>query len=195
MHIVNMWWFFIQIVSMWWFFKHSVSMRWFFIQLVSMRWFFIHIVSVKIIFSMKRGYVYVWGTCKNVWVLRVCFLKSKSIQATKWPRTVYLQLLILEIMTLRYLKTLVFDKVFKKIWCYIIWCFHFWRVLLVIINPLFMVIQLHPPYTLNSQFISGKLTLPQKILEVSSDSPLLFRGEKDTMQVRYIIQVATDFDQ
>ena len=58
-----------------------------------------------------------------------------------------------------------------------------------------MVIQLHPPYTLNSQFISGKLTLPQKILEVSSDSPLLFRGEKDTMQVRYIIQVATDFDQ
>ena len=30
---------------------------------------------------MKRGYVYVWGTSKNVWVLRVCFLKSKSIKA------------------------------------------------------------------------------------------------------------------
>ena len=43
--------------------------------------------------------------------------------------------------------------------------------------------------------ISGKLTLPQKILEVSSDSPLLFRREKDAMQVQYIIQVATDFDQ
>ena len=123
MHIVNMWWFFIQIVSMWWFFKHIVSRRWFFIQLVSMRWFFIHIVSVKIIFRMKRGYVYVWGTCKNAWVLRVCFLKSKSIQATKWPRTVYLQLLILEIMTLRYLKTLVFDKVFKKIQHYLMFSF------------------------------------------------------------------------
>ena len=85
--------------------------------------FFMHIVSVKIIFSMKRGYVYVWGTCKNAWVLRVCFLKSKSIQATKWPRTVYLQLLILEIMTLRYLKTLVFDKVFKKIQHYLMFSF------------------------------------------------------------------------
>ena len=36
-----------------------------------------HIVAFKIIFGMKRGYVYVWGTCKNVWVLWVCFLKSK----------------------------------------------------------------------------------------------------------------------
>ena len=58
-----------------------------------------------------------------------------------------------------------------------------------------MVIQLYPPYKLIPLSISGKLTLPQKILEVSSDSPLLFRREKDAMQVQYTIQVATDFDQ
>ena len=52
-----------------------------------------------------------------------------------------------------------------------------------------------PPYKLIPLSISGKLTLPQKILEVSSDSPLLFRREKDAMQVQYTIQVATDFDQ
>ena len=36
--------------------------------------FFMHIVSFRIIFSMKRGYAYVWGTFKNVRVLRACFL-------------------------------------------------------------------------------------------------------------------------
>ena len=52
------------------------------------------------------------------------------------------------------------------------------------LNPLFMVTQLYlpiytyPPYHL---LISGKLTLLQKILEVFSDSPLLFRGEKYAM--------------
>ena len=40
-----------------------------------------YISAFKIIFSMKRGYVYVWGKRKNVLVLRVCFLKSKSTQA------------------------------------------------------------------------------------------------------------------
>ena len=57
----------------------------YFMHIVSMWWFFIHIVSFRIIFSMKGGYVYVWWTCKNVWVLRVCFLKSKSIQAKNAP--------------------------------------------------------------------------------------------------------------
>ena len=50
--------------------------------------------------------------------------------------------------------------------CYnIIWCFYFWRVLLVITNP--------PLYDflLTPLFISGKLTWLQKILEVSSYSP------------------------
>ena len=58
-----------------------------------------------------------------------------------------------------------------------------------------MVIHLFPPYKLIPLSISGKLTLPQKILEVSSDSPFLFRREKDATQVQYTIQVATDFDQ
>ena len=54
------------VVCMWWFFIRIVSMQWFFIRIVSMRWFFIRIVSFKIIFSMKRGYVYVWETCKHM---------------------------------------------------------------------------------------------------------------------------------
>ena len=58
-----------------------------------------------------------------------------------------------------------------------------------------MVIQLYPPYKLIPLSISGKLTLPLEILEVSSDSRLFFRREKDAMQVQYTIQVATDFDQ
>ena len=58
-----------------------------------------------------------------------------------------------------------------------------------------MVIQLYPPYKLIPLSISGKLTLPQEILEVSSDSRLFFRREKDAMQVQYTIQVATDFSQ
>ena len=41
----------------------------------------------------------------------------------------------LEIMTFRYLKTLVFDKLFQKL--QIIWCFYFWGVSLVITNCLF----------------------------------------------------------
>ena len=44
------------------------------------------IASFKIIFGMKRGYAYVWGTCKDVLVLRVCFLKSKSIQAKNFQK-------------------------------------------------------------------------------------------------------------
>ena len=39
----------------------------------------------------------------------------------------------LEIMTFRYLKTLVFDNFFLNY--NIIWCFWFWRVFLVISNP------------------------------------------------------------
>ena len=50
---------------------------------VSGQWFFMHIISFKNIFSMKRGYFYVLETCKNVWILRVCFFKCKSIQAKK----------------------------------------------------------------------------------------------------------------
>ena len=37
----------------------------------------------------------------------------------------------LEMLTFRYHKTLVFGNFFKKL----IWCFYFWRVLLVITNP------------------------------------------------------------
>ena len=48
----------------------------------------------------------------------------------------------LEVMTFRYLKTLVLDKFFEN---YIIWYFHFWVVLFVIINPLFMIIRLCLP--------------------------------------------------
>ena len=33
---------------------------------VKMCEFFMYIVAFKIIFSMKRGYVYVWGRCENV---------------------------------------------------------------------------------------------------------------------------------
>ena len=61
-------------------------MPWFFIQIVRMQWFLCRLFF----------YVYVWGTCKNVLVLRVCFLTSKIIQAKnvkKHARTVYLQLL------------------------------------------------------------------------------------------------------
>ena len=75
-----------------------------------------------------------------------------------------------EIMTFRYLKTLFLTSVFKNY--NILWCFYFWGELLVITNPLFMIIQLWPPYTLIPPFISGKLTWPQKIVEVSSDSPI-----------------------
>ena len=55
----------------------------------------------------------------------------------------------LEIMTFRYLKTLVFDNFFKNY--NIIWCFHFGRVLFVITNPFFMSLWLFdvgPLYTL-----------------------------------------------
>ena len=51
-------------------------MGWFFMQIVNMQWIFytdyqyavvfMLIVAFKISFSMKRGYVYVQGTCKNV---------------------------------------------------------------------------------------------------------------------------------
>ena len=42
-----------------------------------------HVVAFKFFFGMKRAYVYVWWTCEKVWVLRVCFLKSKRMQANK----------------------------------------------------------------------------------------------------------------
>ena len=96
--------FFMHIVSIQCFFMHIVSMRWFFYAdllylivflciLLVCDGFFMHIISFRIIFSMKRGYVYVWGACRNMWVLRVCFLKSKSIQANKCPRLPYFTLL------------------------------------------------------------------------------------------------------
>ena len=58
----------------------------------------------------------------------------------------------------------------------IIWCFYFWRVLLVITAPSpplppLRIFNFFPPYTLIPPLISGKLTWPQKIIEVSSDSP------------------------
>ena len=78
-------------------------------------------------------------------------------------------------MTFIYLKISVFEFFFLN--CHIFWCFYLWRVLSVIINPpslwLFDFVPLH---TLIPPFISGKLTWPQKILKVSSDSPLLFLG-------------------
>ena len=80
----------------------------------------------------------------------------------------------LEIMIFRCLKTLVFDKSFKN--SNIIWCFYFWRVLLVITNsPLYDYLTLFPHISLPppppAVIFSGKLTWSQNILEVSSDSP------------------------
>ena len=68
------------------------------------------------------------------------------------------------------------------------WCFYFWRVLLVITNPLFMIIQFCPPYTLIPPFISGKLKRPQKILEVLSDSPPPSLGELFHESVMHFMQ-------
>ena len=48
-------------------------------------------------------------------------------------------------MTSKYLKTFL-TNLFKN--HNIIWCFYFWRVLLVITISLFMIIQLFPPYSL-----------------------------------------------
>ena len=48
----------------------------------------------------------------------------------------------LEIMTFRYLKTLVLASFFKNY--NIIWCFYFWRVLLVITPPLYDYLILAP---------------------------------------------------
>ena len=115
-------WFFIRIVSMLWFFIHidcivvfhtncSYVMIFLYILFllklllvwkgvmclfgsrVKMCEFCGYIVAFKIIFSMEKGYVYVWGTCKNVWVLQVFILKSKSIQAKKCPRIICFTLL------------------------------------------------------------------------------------------------------
>ena len=44
--------------------NHQIVCIMFFMRIVSMWWFFMHIVSFKTIFSMKRGYVYVWETCE-----------------------------------------------------------------------------------------------------------------------------------
>ena len=41
---------------------------------------------------MKRGHRDVWGTCKNVLVLWVSFLKSKSIQAKNFQKVQHLTL-------------------------------------------------------------------------------------------------------
>ena len=81
-------------------------------------------------------------------------------------------------MTFWYLKTLVFDKFFYKLLQYLI--FLFWRVLLVITNPLlYDYWKSPPPYTLIPLFISGKLIWLKKILELFSTDPPppLFRGD------------------
>ena len=73
----------------------------------------------------------------------------------------------LEIMTFRYLKTLVFDKLFQKL--QIIWCFYFWGVSLVITNCLFNnlynYLTLSPPYTL----------IPHSFQEIWHDSKKFWR--------------------
>ena len=65
--------------------------------------------------------------------------------------------------------------------------------MLLITNPLFMIIRLCPPiYTyppIHFRKIDKKLWMFRQI-----PSPLLFRGEDDAMQVRYTVEVATDFD-
>ena len=53
----------------------------------------------------------------------------------------------LEIITFIFLKTLVFDKVFKNY--NIIGCFYFWKVLLVITSLLLMIICFYPPIYLS----------------------------------------------
>ena len=88
----------------------------------------------------------------------ILFIKIK-IKCPTWQN--------LEIMTFRYLQTLTFFFLYYNI----MWCFYFWRVLLVITNPHSLwLFDFFPPYTLILPFIPEKLTWPQKILEVSSDS-------------------------
>ena len=67
-----------------------------------------------------------------LWVGNILFIKNK-IKCPPAGQN-------LKIMTFRDLKNLVFDK-FLKI-SQIIWCFYFWRILLVITIPLFMIIRL-----------------------------------------------------
>ena len=90
-----MWWFLWELLVCGNFSHELLIFGGFFMQIVSMRGFFMHIVSFRIAFSMKKGYVCVWGACKNVWILRVWFLKSKSIKANKCPRLPYFTLLML----------------------------------------------------------------------------------------------------
>ena len=49
--------------------------------------FFIHVVSFKVIFCMKKGYGYVWGKCKNAWVLRVCFFEIEKYTSEKCSKS------------------------------------------------------------------------------------------------------------
>ena len=45
---------------------------------------FLFILSLlKLFFVCKSVYVYVWGVSEKMWDFRVCFCKSKSIQAKK----------------------------------------------------------------------------------------------------------------
>ena len=74
----------------------------------------------------------------------------------------------------------------------IIWCFHSWRVLLEITNPLFMIIRICPPIYTYSPIHFRKI-VKKFWMFLQIPSPLLFRGEDDAMQVQYTVQVATDF--
>ena len=66
----------------------------------------------------------------------------------------------LEILTFRYLKTLVFDKFLKKLQHYL---FYFWRILLVITNPpLHDYSTLPPPYTLTPVIHFRKIDMTTK---------------------------------
>ena len=65
------------------------------------------------------------------------------------------------------------------------WCFHFWRILFVKTNPLFMSLWLFDFFPYMHLFISAKLTWPQKLLEVSSDSSH-FSGEGDDA-MKYLV--------
>ena len=56
--------------------------------------------------------MFVWWTCKNVWILRVWFLKSRSIQAKKCPGLPYFTLLaFFEVIQLQHRIKLFLEKI------------------------------------------------------------------------------------
>ena len=82
----------------------------------------------------------------------------------------------LEIITFRYLKTLVF-YIFLKISKHYLMFLHLKSIIIIdIYPPSLWLSHFVPPYTLIPSFILEKSTWPQNFLEVSSDSPTVVLG-------------------